>query len=795
MTDFIVEFQQFMADHGFEPIKPIEADDKWHAARYNGERGGKISGTYSMKIDGDSAVGCVFTRKDPDNKHGWNSKSPVTLTPAERKAMRHRVEALKRKKDAEEEARQNRIATRLTRLFKALPKAVDHPYLKKKGVSAHGAKIRVKGNELIIPLYGADGKVWTIQRITERGDKFLFTGGRKRGSYFPLADAKEDLSLFILTEGFATGASVREATGKPVIVAIDSGNLKPVIIALKAKYPKSRFVIAADNDAFTVNTKKEPWNVGIEKAREAAAAIGYAFVIAPDFSALPPEQYAEEKPTDFNDLQQVTSTAEVNRQISKFIETIPTATAEGETAGLDNAREDIDQHQFGGDNLSLEEFESLHVHSDTEEYMKLVPEDTPAGLPVAVNDDWKQELKYTFTKDGSKLEKKSLTNVYLLTRYSEPLQRLFILNEFSRRNMIVKCPPWENAAKFKPRDIEDNDISQVCVELEKMEITPTADRVRDAIKMICKQRSFHPVQKYFNSLVWDGETRLHRWLSYYLGAEKDPADYLAGVGKKWMVAAVARIMNAGCKFDHMLVLEGATDIGKSAAFRLLSTFHGESYFYDGMTFNKISEKDTMLNIQGSLIIEFPELSSLGNREVEEVKQWITIQEDIGRKPYGREPVTYPRQFVLAGSTNNTQYLKDDTGNKRFWPVACGSSIDMASLERDKGQLWAEAVALYKSGYKYWIPAGDPLFELCRQATEKRLASHPWECAVSEYLIGKNFVTISDILRIVIEKPLERTKKSDEMAIAAILKKNGFISSSDGRTRGWERKIAQQEIAF
>ncbi len=134
-----------------------------------------------------------------------------------------------------------------------------------------------------------------------------------------------------------------------------------------------------------------------------------------------------------------------------------------------------------------------------------------------------------------------------------------------------------------------------------------------------------------------------------------------------------------------------------------------------------------------------------------------------------------------------------TGNKRFWPVKCGDKIDSVQLEADKGQLWAEAVALYRAGFKWWIPEGDPLFLLCAQAANKRIASHPWEEAVVNYIHGRNNVSCIDIIRHAIEKPLERIKKSDEMAVAGILKANGFIKSHDGKNRGWERQIMQMRF--
>lgn len=453
--------------------------------------------------------------------------------------------------------------------------------------------------------------------------------------------------------------------------------------------------------------------------------------------------------------------------------------------------------ESGGGGVSRDEnHEVQHAPADYyeqeyEAYLNLVPVD---HVPQQENDPdaWKKALilvtrKNKETKEEFKaVEEKSQNNIYLMTRYSESLRGIFILNEFSGRKMVVKCPPWQKAAKFKPRDVADDDYARICMELERMGMKPTKDRVASAIESICNDRSFHPVQKYFNNLKWDGTPRLAKWIPYYLGAESDPVEYLEGIGTKWMVAAVARIHQPGCKFDHMLVLEGGTDIGKSAVLRKLATFHGEEYFYDGMTFGMLQDKDTMQKIQGSLIIEFPELSNLHSRDVEDVKQWITIQEDRGRKPYGREPVMYPRQFVLAGSTNNNEYLRDATGNKRFWPVRCGERLDIKALERDREQLWAEAVALYKDGFKWWIPEGDPLIKLTKVAQEKRMVMHPWQDAVLEYVEGRNYITTSEILTKKIEIPLGRVKRGDEMAVADILKQNGFMSKSNGRKRHWER---------
>jgi len=353
MTDFISDFLAHMRAHGFEPVKPIVADDKWHSATFGNENPKNPSGTYSLKIEGDRAVGCVFSRKDDSVKYGWNSASNEKLTPEEKRKLAKEREKKQREKEAAELKHQQKISRRLTRWFKSLPKATDdHPYLKRKGINAHGLRLRKKGNELVMPLYGADGKIWTIQRITESGGKYLFKGGKKQGSYYPLGTSKDDTSLIYVCEGFATGASIKEATGKPVIVAIDSGNIKHVMIALKAKYPNSRFVICADNDAFTMKPDGvTPWNVGIEKAHEAAAACGGAFVVSPDFSALSEAEYKNNRYTDFNDLQIAFDTNEVERQI---VAKIPAPSNQQDTvAASDENPPVLDQHTGGDDVIDL----------------------------------------------------------------------------------------------------------------------------------------------------------------------------------------------------------------------------------------------------------------------------------------------------------------------------------------------------------------------------------------------------------------------------------------------------------
>lgn len=372
MNTFAEEFMAAMSADSFTPRNgKIEADDKWHPAYYADERGAKCTGAYTFKIVDDTfAIGCYFTRKDQDNKFKWHSKTDKKLTAEERRQNKIRLAAYEKAKAEEEIKRHDNIARRLTSLYKKLPDASPelsaNDYLKRKGVLAHGIKYRSKHNEIVVPLYGVDGRIMTVQKITPDGGKFMFPGGKKKGCYFPFVTKGEDTSTIMVCEGFATAATVREIFKKPTVAAIDAGNLKPVLEVLKSKFPDATFIICADNDQFTFIENKRPrtikakeilgtdprwrewrtngylWNPGIEKANQAAAANGGAFVCWPEFL----DPYLTHKPTDFNDLCNLCGPEEVYRQLELAVTRIP---VRGEaTVGLDDSCVP-DQQTYGGE--------------------------------------------------------------------------------------------------------------------------------------------------------------------------------------------------------------------------------------------------------------------------------------------------------------------------------------------------------------------------------------------------------------------------------------------------------------
>ena len=218
---------------------------------------------------------------------------------------------------------------------------------------------------------------------------------------------------------------------------------------------------------------------------------------------------------------------------------------------------------------------------------------------------------------------------------------------------------------------------------------PTPDALYRMLATLADQNRYHPVRDHLDGRTWDGTPRVDRWLAAYLGAEDTSLH--CEFGRVVLLGACRRIIEPGCKFDYMLVLEGPQGSFKSSAIKAL----GSPWFTDSLKLGS-DAKVTIEQTSGYWIVEVPELSGMGSREVEAVKAQITTEKDHARGAYDRCASTVPRQFIMIGTTNDRRYLRDKTGNRRFLPVPVGR-IDLAALQRDRDQLWAEAYARAKDG--------------------------------------------------------------------------------------------------
>ena len=233
------------------------------------------------------------------------------------------------------------------------------------------------------------------------------------------------------------------------------------------------------------------------------------------------------------------------------------------------------------------------------------------------------------------------------------------------------------------------------------DITIPDSVVSAQIFVAAMKNSYNPVLEYLDSPTWEGTPRIDGFLETYLDAKtradgEDIASYVRTVSAMFLIGCVARAKSPGCKMDNVLVLEGKQYIGKSAAIRIL----GGEWFTDSPI--DIGDKDSKILMAQNWIVELPELAALRTSDSRLQKALFSTAEDQFRMPYGRTTQKFPRQCVFVGTTNDTEYLSDPTGNRRYWVITCGEDIDLEGLERDRDQLWAEAVARYEAGEKWWM---------------------------------------------------------------------------------------------
>lgn len=253
----------------------------------------------------------------------------------------------------------------------------------------------------------------------------------------------------------------------------------------------------------------------------------------------------------------------------------------------------------------------------------------------------------------------------------------------------------------------------------------------------------------------------------------------------FMIGMVARIMKPGCKNDYMLILEGSQGIRKSSACRVLA---GDRYFSDNLPPIRDANKDLSQHLAGKWLIEMAEMSATSRADTEAMKAFLTRTHETYRPAYGRNEITQPRQCVFIGTTNRQEYLRDATGDRRFWPVRCGVSgepcnIDGLSSVRD--QLFAEAYHLYQRGEKCW-PSPEFEAEHIRPEQEKRFERDPWEDMIQAHVqtAETDRLTVARLLTQAIEK--KAPNRADSARVKAILQRLGYVEGRTSQTRYWSK---------
>lgn len=318
--------------------------------------------------------------------------------------------------------------------------------------------------------------------------------------------------------------------------------------------------------------------------------------------------------------------------------------------------------------------------------------------------------------------KNTLKNVVtILTMY--PDRNIFYYDDFYHAEYYSSTPPWgEKEMKWDDKQIIDIDLIKIKMWFAKeWGFEPSLETIATAISFVADKSKIHPVRDYLKNLEWDGTPRLNTWLRTYMKAE-GPEEYLSAVGAKLLVACVARIFEPGCKWDYVVIFEGKQGIGKSTACSIL----GGEWFTD--TLGDIANKDVVDTMRGKWVIEIGELAVMRKHEVESLKHFITVRTDTVRKAFARKSEDYPRQCVFIGTTNRSDYLKDETGNRRFFPVKV-HVVNFDKLIADRDQLWAEAFERWVDGEKLYLEKD--VEKIAAEIQSSRMEHDEWESIIQD----------------------------------------------------------------
>lgn len=324
-----------------------------------------------------------------------------------------------------------------------------------------------------------------------------------------------------------------------------------------------------------------------------------------------------------------------------------------------------------------------------------------------------------------------ILTVHTLLESHPALQGKIKFNAMSREVVVFGRLPWDREQvppdMINGRVWDDTDDLRLAKWVEEaMKFHPRGNICSRVVDSVARYHQFHPFRDYLTSLPeWDRISRLEEWAITYLGAPSEGKDgaWARLCGPKWWVSLVARQFEPGCQADSMLVLVGPQGVGKSTALRII----GGPFYKNNVS--AVNTKDALINLAGAALIELDELDALAGQKSSTIKSFVSRREDDYRSVYDKRSKRHLRHCVLAGTTNEMECLSDDTGERRFWALLC-TKLNLHALERDRDQLFAEALYAYRyrypDGSRYlWYMADSHSQELAKYAAAQRKIRPDW----------------------------------------------------------------------
>lgn len=390
-----------------------------------------------------------------------------------------------------------------------------------------------------------------------------------------------------------------------------------------------------------------------------------------------------------------------------------------------------------------------------------------ADLRIAGGDDrpaagWEASLKVDKKTGGIKGD---MHNLMLILENDEEVRGRLRYDELGKT--VVVGGPFEGHSL----DVLPAEVSFWLTSKHGIDAAPRT--IEDALLAVARRHPFDPLKDHLRALEWDGVARLDYFLEAYMGvAPTEDPRYVRAVSRRWLISLVARALRPGCKVDTVLVVEGPQGRYKTTAFEII----GERWFVG--TAIAIGEKDGSMIASGAWIVELGELSSLKRAETDRVKQYLSASTDTFRLPYGRVVEHHPRRCVFVGTTNEDAYLKDSTGNRRYWPVAC-KRVDVEALRRDRGVLLAEAVRAFDAGERWWLTEEESA--LAEIQGEERYEQDAWTDGIIEWTKNPRSpsgteipISTANILEHAVGKNKGQWNRWDENRVGSIMRRAGFI---------------------
>lgn len=382
-----------------------------------------------------------------------------------------------------------------------------------------------------------------------------------------------------------------------------------------------------------------------------------------------------------------------------------------------------------------------------------------------------QQLDLLYTGDNYSLCTENIRRI--LERHPNFKDR-FRFDQWTKKREVQETPG-------KWREVTDTDIIETQNSIATLyhQFRRVAKQsVADAIEVRFNECSYDSAVDYITSQKWDGVERLTKWIPTVYHTDDD--EYHQKVGKSWFMGLVKRVMRPGCKYDYMLVLVGEQGIKKSTSLEIIG--HNDWHVPTNI---RIQNKDAVLVMEGKMIVEFSEGSTMSLAENSELKSFLTIRTDTIRRPYARYVEDVPRRCVFAMTTNDSQFLKDDTGNRRYLPIEIEHEVDTQWLIDNRDQLFAEAWQRVQNDESVW----DIPFDVAEKKQMDRLMDSPFQDMIDQWLTSpkiyddnirdmvllnpqRDGITVSDVWVGALGGQKNRLTTREEMMIARALKKLG-----------------------